>query len=240
MSYSGKLSAHYLALAKAPISKERFAGADVRFSNEYEALESELGKAQSMHESGQVDWLKIREGSEVLLRSQSKDLRVAAWLVWALYQRESFQGLLAGLSLLHHLCKNHWPDIHPIKNRTRAASINWLVPRLEQALGDDIAIKEQLPLFRHLTEQLEGLDTVCTAHLGDDAPLLLPLCRRLNTMIQRATDNLPQAGAIGTVVAQVKQVASQLLMPGAPIENEKEAHKALRAQQENAGSLCSW
>ncbi|KKA04101.1 type VI secretion protein ImpA [Pseudomonas ogarae] len=240
MSYSGKLSAHYLALAKTPISKEGFAGADVRFSNEYEALESELGKAQSMHESGQVDWLKIREGSEALLRTQSKDLRVAAWLVWALYQRESLQGLLAGLCLLHHLCKNHWPDIHPIKNRTRAASINWLVPRLEQALGDDVAIKEQLPLFRHLTEQLEGLDTACTAHLGDDAPLLLPLCRRLNTMIQRATDNLPQAGAIGTVVAQVKQVATQLLTPGAPIENEKEAHKSLRAQQESAGPLCIW
>lgn len=240
MSYSGKLSAHYLALAKTPISKEGFAGADVRFSNEFEALESELGKAQSMHESGQVDWLKIREGSEALLRSQSKDLRVAAWLVWALYQCESFQGLLAGLCLLHHLCKNHWPDIHPIKNRTRAASINWLMPRLEQALGDDVAIKEQLPLFRHLTEQLEGLDTACTAHLGDDAPLLLPLCRRLNTLIQRATDNLPQAGAIGTVVAQVKQVATQLLTPGAPIENEKEAHKALRAQQESAGPLCIW
>ncbi len=240
MSYSGKLSAHYLALATTPISKEGFAGADVRFSNEYEALESELGKAQSMHENGQVDWLKILEGSEALLRNQSKDLRVAAWLVWALYQRESFQGLLAGLCLLHHLCKNHWADIHPAKNRTRAAAINWLLPRLEQALGDDVAIKEQLPLFRHLTEQLEGLDTACTAHLGDDAPLLLPLCRRLNTMIRRAADNLPQAGAIGTVVAQVKQVATQLITPGAPIENEKEAYKALRAQQESAGSLCIW
>ncbi|AXA58050.1 type VI secretion system protein TssA [Pseudomonas thivervalensis] len=240
MSYSEKLSAYYLALAKTPVSKELFSGADVRFSNEYEALESELGKAQSMHESGQVDWLKVLEASEALLRTQSKDLRVAAWLVWALYQRESFQGLLAGLGLLLHLCKHHWLEVHPTKIRTRAASVNWLVPRLEQALGDDIAIKEQLPMFRHLAEQLEGLDAACTAHLGDDAPLLLPLCRRLNTMIQRATESRPQPGAIGTVVAQVKQVATQLLTPGAPLENEKEAHKALRAQQEGARPLCNW
>ena len=45
MSYSSKLSAHYLELAKASVSKENFAGEDVRFSSEYEALESELGKA---------------------------------------------------------------------------------------------------------------------------------------------------------------------------------------------------
>ncbi len=55
MSYSSKLSAHYLELAKTSISKEDFAGEDVRFSSEYEALESELGKSSSMHESGQID-----------------------------------------------------------------------------------------------------------------------------------------------------------------------------------------
>ncbi|EJK98713.1 MULTISPECIES: type VI secretion system protein TssA [Pseudomonas] len=240
MSYSEKLSAHYMALAKLPVSNESFAGVDVRFSNEYETLENELGKAQSMHESGQVDWLKVLRGSELLLSTQSKDLRVAVWLTWALYQCESFQGLLAGLCLLQHLCKNHWLEVHPAKNRTRAASINWLVPRLEQVLSDSVAIKEQLPLFRHLAEQLEGLDTVCSAQLGEEAPLLLPLCRRLRNMIQRVTDNLPQAGAIGTVVAQVKHAASQLLASDAPIENEKEAHKALRAQQESARSLCAW
>ena len=102
MSYSSKLSAHYLELAKVSVSKENFAGEDVRFSGDYEALESELAKASSMHESGQIDWLKICEISENLLRTQSKDLRVGAWLTWALYQRESFQGLLAGLGLLHH------------------------------------------------------------------------------------------------------------------------------------------
>ncbi|MGJ7515839.1 type VI secretion system protein TssA [Pseudomonas baetica] len=240
MFYSSKLSAHYLELAKQPVSKVGFAGKDVRFSSEYEALESELGKAQSMHDNGQVDWLKIRENSENLLHCQSKDLRVGAWLTWALYQRESFQGLLAGLGLLQHLCENHWTEIHPAKARTRSAAIGWLVPRLDQALNENIAIKEQLPLFRRLAEHLEGLDAACTGHLGDDAPLLLPVCRRLKNMIQRAADNQPAPGVVGAAVAQVKQVATQLLTPGAPIDNEKEAHKALRAQQESARPLCVW
>jgi type VI secretion system protein VasJ len=240
MTYSNKLSAHYLELAKVSVSQENFAGEDVRFSIDYEALESELGKAQSMHESGQIDWLKIRDNSENLLRTQSKDLRVGAWLTWALYQRESFQGLLAGLGLLHHFCENHWAEIYPKKARTRSAAISWLVPRLEQVLNENIPIKEQLPLFRRLVEHLEGLDAACTEHLGADAPLLLPISRRLKNMVQRAADNQPEPGVVSAAVAQVKQAATQLFTPGASIDNEKEAHKALRAQQESARPLCAW
>lgn len=240
MFYTSKLSAHYLELAKISVSQGSFAGEDVRFSSEYEALENELAKAQSMHDSGQIDWLKVRDNSESLLRTQSKDLRVAAWLTWALYQRESFQGLLAGLGLLHHLCEHHWADVHPSKARTRSAAISWIVPRLEQVFNENIAIREQLPLFRRLVEHLEGMDAACSLHLGDDAPLLLPLARRLKGMVQRAADNQPEPGVVGAAVAQVKQAATQLFAVGGLIDNEKEAHKALRAQQDNARSLCAW
>lgn len=240
MSYFEKLSAHYLALASAPIPNGNFSGVDVRFSDEFEAVERELGKAQSMHGSGQVDWLKVLEQSEALLRTQSKDLRVAIWLTWALYQRESFQGLLAGLGLLRHLCVNHWLDIHPAKVSTRAASFHWLVTRLEGALSDDVAIKNQLTLFERLAEQLEALDATCMAHFGDDAPLLLPLCRRLRSLILRTADLQPPPGAVETMVTQVKQAASQLLACGAPVEHEKDAHKALRNLQESARPLCAW
>ena len=240
MSYSSKLSAHYHELAKSAICEQSFAGEDVRFSSEFEVLENELAKAQSMHESGQIDWLKVQEVSEGLLRTQSKDLRVAAWLAWALYQRESFPGLLAGIGVLHYLCENHWPQVHPAKGRTRAAAIGWLVLRLEPELSDSIPIKEQLPLFRCMVEHLEGLDALLTEHLLDDAPLLLPLCRRLKTMVERAADNQPPPGVVQSVVAQVQQVATQLLTPGAPIDNEKDAQKALRGMQENARPLCAW
>ena len=80
----------------------------MRFSSEYECLESELTKAQSIHGTRQPDWHKILETSERLLRQQSKDLRVAVWMTWALYQRESYTGLLAGLGLLRYLCEHHW------------------------------------------------------------------------------------------------------------------------------------
>ncbi|UVL89844.1 type VI secretion system protein TssA [Pseudomonas sichuanensis] len=240
MSYSSKLAARYLELGKNAVSPGSFGGEDVRFSTEFEALESELTRAQSIHASGQVDWLKILENSEALLRDQSKDLRVASWFTWALFQRESYAGLLAGISVLRELCEQHWDDVHPAKPRTRSAAISWLVPRLEQALGADIAIKEQLPLFQQMVEQLSGLEAALSARLGDDAPLLLPICRALKGQVQRSADNEPQPGAVGAIVAQVKQAATQLFTPGEPVENEKDANKALRAQQEQGRQLCVW
>ena len=67
MTYSSKLTAHYLDLARTPINEGNFAGEDVRYSSEYELLETELGKAASLHETGGIDWQKVREGSESLL-----------------------------------------------------------------------------------------------------------------------------------------------------------------------------
>ncbi|MHA6491924.1 type VI secretion system protein TssA [Pseudomonas borbori] len=240
MTYSNKLTAHYLELAKVPINEGNFAGSDVRYSSEYEVLETELSKATALHETGGIDWQKVRECSETLLSAHSKDLRVASWLIWGLYQRESFAGLQAGLSLLHYLCLNHWNELHPRKARTRAAAISWLIPRLEQALAEHVPIGEQLALFRTLAEQLRALEACLSAHLGEDAPLLLPLCRRLDELVSRSSQGQPEPGSVGAALAQVKQVASQMLSPGAAVENEKDAHKSLRSLQDHARPLCAY
>lgn len=240
MPCSSQLFVHYLEAARASVSTESFAGEDVRFSDEYEALERELSKARSLHGSGQPDWLKVLERSETLLRTQSKDLRVGAWLAWALYQRESFEGLLAGLGLLDHLCAHHWSEIHPIKARTRAAAIGWLIPRLEQALSDDVVINASLPLVGRLVEVLESLDSVFTRHMGDEAPLLLPISRRLRNMARRAADHPAEAAHDGFINTQVEKAAASPFTPSAPIDNEKDAHKSLRLQQESARALCAW
>src|SRR5690606_38159424 len=104
MTYSHKLAAHYLQVAQLSIGEDAFSGSDIRSCSEYELLESELGKATALHETAGTDWEKVGEISEAILRSQSKDLRVAAWLTWSLYQRESFAGLQAGLGMLRYLC----------------------------------------------------------------------------------------------------------------------------------------
>lgn len=217
-----------------------FSGEDVRFSGEYEALENELSKAHSIHGHGQPDWQKIVEKSDTLLRHESKDLRIAVWLTWALYQRESFPGLLAGLGLLRYLCEHHWAVVYPRKSRTRGAAFAWLVPRIEQVFTQSLSLKDQRPLFECMLEHLSRLDQLWSELLGDEAPLLLPIRRQLADRLQRVAEGNPQPGGVSGVITQIKQVTTQLLSPDHVVDNEKDAHKLLRVMQENARPLCAW
>lgn len=238
--YSADAARKYLELAQHPVSDDEYAGADVRYSSEYEALEAELSKPLALHDTAQIDWQRVQDCSEALLLGMSKDLRVACWLSWALYQTQSFAGLVAGLEMLCHFCTHRWVDIYPRKSRTRAATLGWLVARLEKALDTNIPISDQLELFQRLILQLEVLDVTLTEHLAGEAPLILPLRRRLANMVTRATDSRPQTGPVETVVAQVKQVATHWFTGVTSIESERDAQQALRAQRENTLLLCSW
>lgn len=240
MIYSDKLLDYYLEMARSPCSAATFAGSDMRFSSEYEALEFELAKAQSIHGSGQPDWQKVRDVAEGVLRHHSKDLRVAVWLTWALHQCESFPGLLAGLGLLRDLCERHWGEVYPVKPRTRAAAFGWLVLRLEPLCLQNLALHPQRPLFQAILEHLTQLDELWSGHLGEDAPLLLPVRRQLAEHLERAAQAAPEPGAVGAVIAQLKHATTQLLAPEPAIDSEKAAHKRLRVLQDQARPLCAW
>lgn len=234
-----KLVERYVLLA-APILADAPTGADERYSAEFDRIEQELGKEGALHEVADVDWEKVLGLCEAFLRTESKDLRVATWLTWALHQREPFCGLLAGLSLIQQLCVQYWPQVHPMKLRTRAASIHWLVPRLDSALSEQVAIADRLPLFRDLAGALRTLDAFLGQQLGPEAPLLLPLSRRLDGFIDRAGKGGAAQSGVGTAIAQVKQAVTQAFNTCPAVENEKDAHKALRTLQEFGRPLCSY
>ncbi|WP_122672499.1 type VI secretion system protein TssA [Pseudomonas viridiflava] len=236
MTHSDTLSEHYLRIVQCPVSAGSYSGSDIRFSEEFEALETRLNAEQSILSSVNVDWLKVREESEKILRDQSRDLRVACWLTWALYKDEAFPGLLAGIGMLRYLCEHHWPELYPAKHRTRIAALAWIVPRLEKTLIDEVSIKQQITLFQLLSEHLEALDEVLRRRLGEGAPLILPIRRQLVRMLQTASQNERKPM---TIAAQVKEVATQLFSHSS-VDNDKDARKALSTQQDITQSLCAW
>lgn len=209
----------------------------MRFSTEYEVLEFELRKAQSIHGASQPDWAKVQEVSECLLRQHSKDLRVAAWLTWALHQRESFPGLLASLGLLRYLCEHHWAQVFPEKRRTRSAIVGWLVLRLEPLFAQSLPLQGQQPLFQNMLDHLACLDDLWSRQLGDEAPSLLTIRRQLAQKLEQAEQGATQSTVL---VAQAKQAVTQSLNLEPAIDNEKDAHKWLRTLQEQARPLCTW
>ena len=59
------------------------------------------------------DWKKIQKLAIEILTKESKDLRVAAWLIEALMRNEGFVGIRDGLKVFLGLCENYWESIHP-------------------------------------------------------------------------------------------------------------------------------
>ena len=240
MTYSSALHSYYVSLATQPIRPGDFAGDDARYSSEYEYLERQFHNASSIHGNASIEWPHMLEACETLLSVQSKDLRVTAWLIWSLFQQEAFQGLQAGLGMLLHLCLHHWDDLHPRKPRTRAAALGWLVPRLEQALSEELPLGEQPALFQSVAAHLRELDACLGERLGADAPMLLPLSRRLADLLKNTRPNQTVAHGTESVAAPVKPITPPAPTTPGTVDNDRNAHKCLRQLQDQARPLCAW
>lgn len=239
------LATRYISLATTPISENDFAGADARYSSEFETIEAGLEKAGSIYSDAGPDWQQIVIQAEQLLRSLSKDLRVACWLTWGLYRCEGINGLQAGVAMLDSLMQ-HWDDLHPRKDRTRAAAVGWLGNRLEASLPELLNAGSSAPAFQHLHGSLDSLDQHLQRVLGDQAPLLQPLCRQLHSQIgKNASTGSVTTSVLPPVAAAPEHPPAQPAptspaQTAEPIASARDAHKALRALQEQARSLCQW
>ncbi|MBM7063361.1 type VI secretion system protein TssA [Pseudomonas sp. UL073] len=227
MTYINPLAVDYLRLAQHGIAPDNFVGADMRYSAEYELLENELGKAAAL-QAGNIDWALVRSQAEALLATQSKDLRVAVWLVWSLYQCESLRGLHAGLQMLHELCAAQWDALLPSKPRTRLAALTWLAQRLEQ-LGGALPASVAEPLARALIEVLTAFDSLLTARF--DAPAL-----SLHALIQSLQELLTST----PTAAPVRPAQPLAVAPNGMPDNDAEAQRQLRHLQELARPLASY
>ncbi|WP_373186399.1 type VI secretion system protein TssA [Halopseudomonas sp.] len=238
------LANHYIDLARRPIRPADFCGEDVRYSTEFEELEAELAKAESLHTNAGPDWNKVREGSESLLLLHSKDLRAGVWLTWSLYQGQSFAGLQAGIAALFYLCTEHWQDLYPRKLRTRQAAFGWLLLRLEQTVADRAAFSgTEAATIKTLADNIRELDQCLSAHMLDEAPLLLPLCRRLDELAsqEKTRSDKPAANSEpAQTEARITPIPRQGADTTAAIGTARDAHKALRSLQEQSRSLCAW
>ncbi|GAA6129830.1 type VI secretion system protein TssA [Halopseudomonas sabulinigri] len=217
-------------IASSPINETSFAGEDVRYSSEYEELERELAKAGSLHDNQQPDWEVVRDGSLTILGSQSKDLRVAAWLCWSLLETDGVAGLCSGLQMLGSLCDSHWQELHPRKDRTRIAALNWLFARLESSAEQRLNSETEV-----LVSALQHLQQALAAHLKEQAPDLQPLCRKA-----KAAQQKPAPAPVVTPVSDSSAPVTTTQSTPGPISNAKDAHKALRLLQDHARPLCHW
>lgn len=103
-----------------PISPERPAGEWLRYEGAYDQIQEarrqdDASLPQGIWETTQkrANWQLVARLCQDALRTRSKDLQIAAWLLEAWLQLYGYRGLTEGLHLAHGLCQRFWDDMFP-------------------------------------------------------------------------------------------------------------------------------
>jgi type VI secretion system protein ImpA len=130
-----------------PISQASPAGIDVTFSTDVDAVnkarqfdDPSLDQGEWVTAIKEADWQFVYDKCAALLATQTKDLRVAGWLVEAATKRRQFEGMAAGFELLTQLCERYWDVLHPLIEEgdaeRRIGNISWLLSRSVQLVKE--------------------------------------------------------------------------------------------------------
>lgn len=210
----------------APIREGAPAGDDVRYSSEFDRLQTEVDQRNSVTAPMKTDWGMVAELSFSILANQGKDLLVAAYFANALCYLDGMRGFKLGLDLLDACCKEYWSTMYPLERRMngRGNAFGWWM----ENCGDFLRSEPQLSLSQEelaeVVARIEGLE----AFLQEKSPVfpsLIPLVRLL-TKLENGPD---QEGGKPESAAQPG--------PDAVKENEAKERKGKKKQVEQAAPL---
>ncbi len=206
-----------LTVAVTPIKDDSPCGEDLRYDDVFETISSEIKKQQSIYNTEAIDWALVLKKSVSLLQERSKDLRIACWVIRALIYEENVAGLCKGIVMLTALQDSFWGDVYPQKTVSRAKTLQALVPVISDVLETYPADQGNLSDYRMLANELKRLDGFYVEKLPDNAPLLLPLYRELQTQIDRlsATMETPASPSVKkkSMMAHVREATQNLVKP---------------------------
>jgi len=123
-----------------PVSVSQPCGEDISFSPELDAIAAARRQDDPTLQQGEwvtalreADWPFVARRCAELLRTRSKDLRLAAWLAEAQAHTHHFRGLGDGFMLLAGLCERYWDHVHPMaeqgEQEQRVGNLSWLLAR---------------------------------------------------------------------------------------------------------------
>jgi type VI secretion system protein ImpA len=151
-----------LAPLLAPLDGATPCGEDLLFSSDFDAIQHarrfddpSLDQGEWVTEIKEADWSFVIERCSMLLKTQTKDLRLAAWLTEALAMKQGLAGLSQGYMLIASLSERYWDSVHPLPEgedaEYRLGNVAWLVGRTAQLL-------REAPLTQSSAGAFSGLD----------------------------------------------------------------------------------
>ncbi|VUS75928.1 hypothetical protein SPARK1531C2_02739 [Klebsiella grimontii] len=103
-----------------PVSDDSPAGDDPGYDDDFQQMREEVNKLSG------ADTELICQLAEKLLTTTCKDIRVTTYYAWARLHRDGETGLADGLELLAGLMQRFGTQLHPQRERSRKAALEWL------------------------------------------------------------------------------------------------------------------
>ncbi|WP_426338922.1 type VI secretion system protein TssA [Pseudoduganella sp. S-14] len=206
-----------------PLSVAQPCGEDVSFDACMDAIAAARRQDDPTLEQGEwatplhsADWPLVASRCAELLRSRSKDLRLAAWLAEARAHTHGMRGLGDGFLLLAGLCERFWEHVHPLPENgeyaLRSGNLAWLLGRTPALVKDfpppgdaDACLLDA----RHCLAALQQLQEAVDAHLGAEGPAFGPARDAVQGAVDDAGRRLSSAdSAAGSGVASGTMVVA--------------------------------
>lgn len=167
------------------------AGVSIRDEPEGDLLEAEFRKFESGGAAA-VDWKFLNDETLTVIQTRSKDLVLAARLVYGLYREEGYCGLAIGLAILQGMVSSHWDGLFPpvTRERARAGAFDWLAEKLAPAMEADEPDVAQYGAVIVANEKLLELDGLLEKKLQKHPAMLGPLMRALRPHVRRVRAEL--------------------------------------------------
>ena len=124
-------------LGTTPIPGESPTGASARYEPEYESIQAEIEKLQSVSQTP-VRWDSVLSNGTILLSSKTKDLLIASYLTAGLIAENGYAGLAAGLGFYKDFLGTFWDKFFPPveKMRGRESAVKWLDERAARMIAE--------------------------------------------------------------------------------------------------------
>ena len=171
-----------------PVPASSPVGDDPGYDDDFQQVREEVNKLSG------ADTELICQLAEKLLTTTAKDIRVATYYCWAKLHREGEKGLADGLELLAGLLARFGSQLHPQRDRSRKAALEWLAG---SRMTDSLSLYPEV--VREEAERTAGALLLIAGLTGDEPDEARP---QLNALYGALENRLMKAGGVDAVVPQ--------------------------------------
>jgi len=175
-----------------PVPGDAPAGIDAKYELSHEELRNDI-TALDTPTGSQLDWSTVIARGGGILENTSKDLLIASYVAYALYETKGLEGLATGFEIITQLCDKYWDEGFPPARRIRgrANALSWLLDRLEPRLPEVKLTADDAQSVELLEISVKRFTATVRDKFEDAAPSVRPL----QDTVQRLKMSVPAKAA---------------------------------------------